>query len=551
LKRGADDYLKSLQERPNARHTCEFFGQRLRGGIDVFILAHACKKRGHDEQARQLIDQSRRAVRDGPWREKPKSFHQDLIDGVAAAILDKIEGDFGDSRVTRKELLARFEWVLKHFPEGENDKEYTPDAFSAVQIGHHRKMAESWGAVLRIMVAEDEEHARRSAKSDDELNKQERIAELIFRLRDQNEDQHLAVFAHLGADDKKHAGPSKELLKLGYDAMPQLIDALQDDRFTRTVVHYKFAQRVVRVGESCQWLIRRISGRNFGPESDSKADMSEDQKTAEMKKNVQAWWTEFQKNGEKQMLIEGTQAGDSSSVQQGRMLSERYPDVALVALNKGIVAAKHPWDKAELLTIAAKIKGDATTALLRRELKSSAQEVRVAAARGLHARDHADGVKAMIDEWQNRPGDWDRDRGVSQLITFLAECNRPEAIQVLGKDLRKRPIAERLAVMEEVWKLRDNDKHRLPATVATARDELLVQALDDVERYVGLSGGWGDKCASDPRICDLAGHFLSRVWKQPEAFDLAGTLETRDRQRFELQNIWRKKQGIEALPMPK
>ena len=37
----------------------------------------------------------------------------------------------------------------------------------------------------------------------------------------------------------------------------------------------------------------------------------------------------------------------------------------------------------------------------------------------------------------------------------------------------------------------------------------------------------------------------------PEAFDLSGTLESRDRQRVELQNIWRKKNGLEPLPLPK
>jgi hypothetical protein len=55
---------------------------------------------------------------------------------------------------------------------------------------------------------------------------------------------------------------------------------------------------------------------------------------------------------------------------------------------------------------------------------------------------------------------------------------------------------------------------------------------------------------SSPRVCDLAGHLLRYAWKQPDVFDLSGSLRTRDRQRVQLQNVWRKKRGLELLPLP-
>src|SRR5439155_16983578 len=45
-------------------------------------------------------------------------------------------------------------------------------------------------------------------------------------------------------------------------------------------------------------------------------------------------------------------------------------------------------------------------------------------------------------------------------------------------------------------------------------------------------------------------HRLSRLWHQPAAFVIEASLHTRDRQRVELQNSWRKKQGLAALPVP-
>src|SRR5207247_9461681 len=122
-----------------------------------------------------------------------------------------------------------------------------------------------------------------------------------------------------------------------------------------------------------------------------------------------------------------------------------FPDVALDALVKGISAAKEPWHGGELLAIVAEIKGDAATAVLRRELKAPELPVRVAAAKGLRTRGLDDGVRPMIVDWLKLPNGAN-----TRLMEFLADCDHPEAIKALGKDLRKRPAIDRLRVMEVV-----------------------------------------------------------------------------------------------------
>jgi len=81
-------------------------------------------------------------------------------------------------------------------------------------------------------------------------------------------------------------------------------------------------------------------------------------------------------------------------------------------------------------------------------------------------------------------------------------------------------------------------------------DGLLVRCLDDDEEPFGWGIGNGDKLCSDPRVCDVAGNALAEVWKKPHLFDLFATRQVRDRQLFELKNLWRKKQGQPPLPLP-
>src|SRR5262249_20699457 len=129
--------------------------------------------------------------------------------------------------------------------------------------------------------------------------------------------------------------PAHQLVKFGYDAVPQLIDVLEDKRLTRSVSYgrnFFFSHQVLNVGDCAREILGRITGRHFWAGSPR---MPRDQRAAETKKQYQAWWAEFQKKGEKQMLIEGVQAGDYHSLRQGRMLLERYPDAALDALVQG------------------------------------------------------------------------------------------------------------------------------------------------------------------------------------------------------------------------
>jgi hypothetical protein len=114
---------------------------------------------------------------------------------------------------------------------------------------------------------------------------EQRVAELIFQLRDQNGHQFSQpgscdIFMDprdgglFGATNEgKPGSPASQLVAIGKPALSQLIDSVDDDRFTRCVEFHRsfyFSHRVIRVGECCVAIMHRISptGRVWDSEKD-------------------------------------------------------------------------------------------------------------------------------------------------------------------------------------------------------------------------------------------------------------------------------------------
>lgn len=451
---------------------------------------------------------------------------------------------FDNSSVSRKELLARFETIDRGFPPGTHSEE----VHQAIDL-------------LRRMVAEDDAHARHSSA----ITTRERVADLIFRLRDQK-GMHTMYFGGGSVYDifqnrSRTGHPNEEktpahcLVHLGADAVPQLLGALEDERFTRCVQMtgsgWRTSYRTLRVGDCALAILERIAARSF----------CIFRRSAASNKAARNWWREFQRKGEKRMLIEGTAAGNSDCSTQAERLVAKYPEAAFDALAQGIRAGKERWVRSSLLYHVAELKGDRPLALLRAELKGPLFESRLVAAQGLLRHGHADGIDAMIAEWQDLRGkedDPDESRNgfydsfsINHLIAFLEECGQPRAARALGVGLRQRPAWLRWDV---VWSLNNRtlwrDGSPLPRNVQEALDQVLVDCLDDAEENVGMGWQVGHRMHNDPRICDTAARVLSEVWKKPKLFNLDAPLPTRDRQRIVLKNLWLVKHGKAPVPLP-
>lgn len=560
LQEQAAAYVKSLRamREKNKDEPSWHFGPYLPEDVQVFVLARACLAAGLQTQARELLDFAEELSRQEAGENQQQSLRETLAQRIAHKEMWQAVLAFGELDVTRKELLARFERIVKHFPESE-----------------HAERAAETAEMLRKMVREDEELAKQ-AKPLEKMTVQERVAALVFRLRDQNGQQWSQPGScDVFLDPRGEKSPAHQLVKMGFDAVPALLDALGDRRFTRSVGYHRdfyFSHYVLRVGDCARAVLEQIAGRRFYRRGTTSSEMSTDEADKQVQRQVRDWWVKVQKNGEKQVLIESVEVADENSPAQAKRLLEKFPDAALAAITRGAVRTEDVWIRERLIELAAEIKGDAPVPFLLQQMKQgSARPIRVAAARGLLKRKRPEALKAMIDEWKKfssshkNGNDGDDGSGVEGLIGLLAASGSPEAVHALAEGLREHSVDVKLAVVSAFGPagtmsvfatgcnglLAPVEAKAHDETLVAAIEDLLIGSLDDKERRMGMSATWGDKSFSDPQIGDVAGHVLWTRWPKKYTFDIGAPAAMRDRQRVELKNIWRMEHGLPPLELPR
>lgn len=542
--------LTKLRQPPGDEERWRGFGRMLPERAEVFVLSWACARNGLPALSSNLYAQAitmkgRNGHLDGP--SGPTTMIEVLEKDIGHALMWRGIVAFEDPAISRKDLLALFDTLIAKYPSSE-----------------HRERATETAERLRPMIKEDDDHARQERKTLEKTSRDEQAAELIFQLRDQNGHQWMQPgWCDIFEDYRpgQTNSPAHQLAAMGYDAVPRLITALDDRRFTRSVGYHRnfyFSHHVLTVSDCAQTILERIAGRQFHASP-----------AGSVGEKVRDWWNEILKKGERQCLIEGTEKGDRDAISQARQLQEKYPDALLGAISNGIRNARGSWERRELIRMAGKTKGDEPVPLLLQEMKDGPfLAARVAAAFELRARTNAAALPAMIDEWGKQPagkGDF-QEEGPGSLIEFLATCNDPKGIQALGEDLTSQAVDQRLQVVTALGQtdsfmssvsdgggrliLAGADGSVAHAETSAAIEELLVKALEDTEERTGLSGSWGDKSYTNPRICDMAGHVLSLLWKDRYIFDLAASSRNRDAQRYACLNGWRARHGLPAVPPP-
>jgi hypothetical protein len=562
-------YIKGLRQadRLPEPEFGRFFRRRLGSRATAFVLAWACWRNGRDDLAAAICDQAAGMNREwGNVEEPPPPLLLEAADEIAHNQMWELVETFGNPQVTRAELLERYRRFVRNYPDSK-----------------HQKAAKETAALLQQMVKEDAEHARRrqTGKPFDQLSQAEKIAELIFQLRDQNGHQFMQpgscdIFDRFGrASDT----PAHQLVKAGYKAVPQLIEALEDARFTRSVGFHRnfyFSHYVLRVGDCAQIILEEITALRFYEPKSTSAAMFKDGEAKAVKARAQQWFAEFQRKGEKQQLIEAVARGDKQSFAQAQRLVKKYPEAALPALQAGMKAATSNWVRADLVRLSRDLNDDGALVLLLREVKGGPSRAsRLAAAEALHQRGRPEGVAAMIAEWNGRrpapPGVRDagpawaerfdgNDSGLAAVAVSLAQVGTVEAIETLRKDLRERPLGVRYAVLHAF----ENDfpDRRFESRSRTTRPEaeaareraaterLFIEMLDDTENRVDMGIGSGKNSISYPRIADLAAMALCQLLPGRYAFDYSAPLTDRNRDLLKMKNIWRRTQGLQALPEP-
>jgi hypothetical protein len=492
------------------------------GAGQLFLLARASAARGQDEQAHRLAQWAKGALIDHAQMHNPAHskapLHDLLSDAFGLALAWQALDQFADPAVSRKQLLSRFETLQRQFPKA-----------------HCIQLIDDSARMLRQMVAEDEVHNQKWKSLHKPLTRQERIAEWIWQLRNYRLSSGESTLF-----DPPPASPGGFLVEAGFEAVPQLIAALDDDRFTRWVTSPPgpWPPDIMRVRDCVIQILSQIAGRHFtyhmdGPHADTK-------------QQVQDWWRTVQRHGEKQALIEGTEAGNGDSAQQAYRLAAKYPDAAFEPIVRGIHRAAAASDHSYLIGALGLLKGPKVDTYLSEELNGRFLVVRVAAARGLLEHGDRTGVKAMIQEWgETRHADTEPDYPIGALISFLVSSADVEALRALAKDFSRRPYGVKTDVIANIRDLKySQPKSWQGATkdCAYALESFLAQVLDDKEECADNPG--------EPRICDLAAIALAERWGQPTAPHNFAPERARDLFCLEVANQWRKKQGQKPTEQP-
>ncbi len=538
LKREADELLNAYASNKIQTVTFPEFGERISKRVSTFVFAWGCWRNGFDSEAERLYQLSK-TLRYGIAQVDVEHFQLTLEKEISYAMVWRAVIDFGDTSISRVELLRTFQKIVANYPHSEQ-----------------KERAQQTVAMLERMITEDEAHTKMAPPNLDKLPIEGRVRELIFQLRDQHGEQYsqpgwVDIFNEWRGSTNS---PAQQLVKIGYPAVPQLIAALEDPTFTRSVGYWRdftFSHNVLTVGDCAMEILGRITGKYFYVTGHTAGYMSTDGKVSETHKLAMEWWAEFQKKGEKQLLIEGVEAGDVSSISQAKLLVERYPDAAPSALGKGIRAATNQNLRERLVQAFQNFDASAAHMFLQTELHEGNDGSRVSAAEALLHENKADVINAMIREWQNSSDyKMEDDQGWTECGRFLASVDSPDAINALEKNLRNRPLKTRMAILHNVGEggtrygeIRSVSERS--AATADAIEALLGASLEDSGLQPGDSGPRMGRHYRDMRICDMGGYYLHQLWPERYHFDLSGSVATRDQQRLECQKI------LESRDLPK
>jgi hypothetical protein len=452
----------------------------------------------------------------------------------------------GHAGTSRKELQQRWETI------------------AALPHHQYRDEAKEMAKHYQSLLEEDRRWVEPEAKTLVEMTTEQKVAYWLYHLRDLDVGQWsdpgrcyvLGKFAFgMAEDDKAKPNAAVELEKLGMAAVPQLIAHLDDASPTRCKGHWRSywpdGHYLLRYGDCCQQIFESITGRTI-----SSGDYPmQAGKGKECKANAERWWQDYQKKGEKQMLIEGTAVGDRDSSGHAKRLVEKYPDAALVPIIQGACASKDAWVRASLVLTADQLKDDKVAAFLKEELDGPFLDSRVRAAKALAAQSNPAGAMALLREWgellANNVDRWEHGWAIDELVNALTRCGDPATLRRLGDDMPNHDVETRSTIIEQLAQV-DKDLGNKPLTKETTEviEDLLVQAMADMEQTRSYSSRANGKSVDEPTIGDLAAEALANRWKQPKLFDITGPLQMRERQRLELKNVWLQKRGQEPLPVP-
>ncbi|MCE9637798.1 MAG: hypothetical protein K8T90_19020 [Planctomycetes bacterium] len=509
--------LRAMKDDPGAIEPIEaiFHGVRRLLGDEAQSLALAkhCAENKLDAQAHALLEAARSVAPTTPG--KPVA----PLEAAAAAqlvvpLMRRMVVDIGDVEMPRARLVERLRAWRKCFA----DSPHVARADEAIRI-------------LEPMAKEDAQHRAVADAALAKLAPAAQAKELVFRLRDQTGDivdlRRGAAYLDLDRGDS----PVERLAALKFDAVPALIDALTDARFSRAVLfrldETLDRQFVARIGDVAHVALERITQQKFRDVTLTLPSMFQDGSAAATHAKWVAWWKETSAFPAALATI----AAEPDAARRAA-LARALPDRGTGRLGG---ASDATWGTKSFTAAVPNLAPEAAKSLLCVVIAESPHP-RTKALSAWALLDFGDesSVGSMITAWRAMD---DAARGNPEqggaVISFLAACGRAEAVAALADGLDARsPSVRELVVLaladrgfgavrgfaadrpdgiSERWSLTD--------AVADAVEDIVAARLTDLdEDPLGRIPRQFPICDSIPsfdcgrRIADAATRVLARRW---------------------------------------
>ena len=209
------------------------------------VLAWACRKNGVAESQKPLIARASELDR-SRYSDLPDTLTNCLRDDIGFVLASRIPWHLGDHDVPLQTVVTEIEWCLEHFPNHPLHEE--------LDLPERLK-------TLRRMILEDRTHDYDKPLAS--MSEAERIAELVFRLRDQRGQMVSSPLdlTDVLFDPRGDEAPASQLLALGSRGVPYLLPEVQNNALTRSVGWdmKMFMPYVCTVGDAVQAIIYTIA----------------------------------------------------------------------------------------------------------------------------------------------------------------------------------------------------------------------------------------------------------------------------------------------------
>ena len=256
FKAVAADVLERVRAQATTPRDGLQWGRRVSHRVRIFAFARACLQRADLlETGSTLMNLAANIPDEQTGEVDPRKFTSTLQQKLGDAVLTRAEAQFADSAMSWKELLKAYEQFEFRYPANQ-------------ELAYAKEAAQ----LLRSAIAEDASH---HPKPLEQMTPAEEVAEHIYQLRNMGRCQwvmngHYPVYARSQAGGTDFT-PVHRLVDLGYEAVPQLIAALDDRRFTRCMFDFhntSAAPKVMRVGDVAERILRaHVRSELLSPEN--------------------------------------------------------------------------------------------------------------------------------------------------------------------------------------------------------------------------------------------------------------------------------------------